>query len=73
MLLTDGEPSPQTIPPGGIANALKDLMAEQPSCATISAFGFGYQMNSELLMQIATTGRGAFACAPPSLLQLFAW
>jgi hypothetical protein len=61
LLLTDGEPSPNTIPPGGIENALRDLMAEQPSHATISAFGFGYQMNSELLLQIATTGHGAFA------------
>lgn len=61
LLLTDGEPSPNTIPPGGIENALRDLMAEQPSRATISAFGFGYQMNSELLLQIATTGHGAFA------------
>ncbi len=69
MLLTDGEPSPRTIPAGGIAHALQDLMAEQPSRATISAFGFGYQMNSELLMQIASTGHGAFACVPPSVLQ----
>jgi hypothetical protein len=69
LLLTDGEPSPRTIPAGGIAPALQDLMAEQPSRATISAFGFGYQMNSQLLTQIATTGHGAFACVPPSLLQ----
>ncbi len=70
MLLTDGEPSPQTIPVGGISNALNDLMAEHPSRATISTFGFGYQMNSELLMQIATTGHGAFACVQTCILLL---
>lgn len=64
LLLTDGDPSPLTVPPGGIATALKDLMCEQPSRATISAFGFGYQMNSELLLQIGQAGNGAFAYIP---------
>jgi hypothetical protein len=64
LLLTDGEPSPLTVPPCGIASALRVLMSEQPSRATISAFGFGYQMNSELLLQIAQAGNGAFAYIP---------
>ncbi len=37
-------------------------MQDQPCRAVISAFGFGYQMNSELLLQIASTGNGSFAC-----------
>jgi hypothetical protein len=39
-------------------------MCEMPARATISAFGFGYQMNSELLLQIAKTGNGAFSYIP---------
>ncbi len=64
LLLTDGEPSPRTVPAAGIPSALRDLMCEMPARATISAFGFGYQMNSELLLQIAETGNGAFAYIP---------
>ena len=37
-------------------------MCDEPCRAVISVFGFGYQMNSELLLQIASTGNGSFAC-----------
>jgi hypothetical protein len=64
LLLTDGDPSPLTVPPSGIASALRDLMCELPSRDSITAFGYGYQMKSDLLLQIAQAGNGAFAFIP---------
>ena len=59
-LLTDGVSNVD--PPRGIVNTYKDL--KKPALFSLSTFGFGYQMDSNMLSELATTGGGSFGFIP---------
>ncbi|CAK0900395.1 unnamed protein product [Prorocentrum cordatum] len=64
MLFTDGLPNIN--PPRGILpmlKRLKDKGGGKLPCA-INTFGFGYELDSELLSQLAADGSGAYAFIP---------
>merc|ERR1711862_380904 len=64
MLFTDGLPNIN--PPRGILpmlNRLKDKEVGNLPC-TINTYGFGYELDSELLSEIAINGGGAYAFIP---------
>ncbi len=61
VLLTDGEPSdPVDMILRNLASAMKSL---HPNI-TINAFGFGYDLNTNLLDMICTIGKGVFGYIP---------
>ena len=69
MLLTDGQPN--VAPPSGSNDvaghlkALKGYAAQHGNALpTICTFGFGYNLDSNLLLQLAKTGGGTFAFIP---------
>lgn len=67
MLLTDGEPTQSCDPPQGIRNALErklKAITSMGASVTLSAFGFGYQLDSYLLRNIAEQGGGTFGYIP---------
>ncbi|QRV95227.1 hypothetical protein RhiJN_23245 [Ceratobasidium sp. AG-Ba] len=67
FVLTDGQPN--IVPLEGHIPALKSYLDALPSDApkfTISAFGFGYQLNSQLLDGIAGIGQGTYGFVPDS-------
>eukprot|EP01041_Mallomonas_annulata_P011877 gene11877-24887_t len=66
MLLTDGVPNKE--PPKPYAEMLEDYRS---NCGgklpgTITTFGFGYQLNSPLLIQLAINGGGHYGFIPDS-------
>jgi len=65
-LLTDGEPNVD--PPRGYVHAMQRLRDQKSGKypGTINTFGFGYSLNSDLLLQIAQEGQGAYAFIPDS-------
>ena len=65
MLLTDGQPNRE--PPEGHIPALRQYLDSYPqfSC-TINTYGFGYNLNSELLDEIANETNGSYAFIPDS-------
>ena len=65
LLLTDGQPN--VIPPRGHIPMLQKYKDEhkQLSCS-INTFGFGYNLESELLKDLATEGNGMYAFIPDS-------
>ena len=64
MLLTDGMPN--VSPPRGEIQSLRNYLDANPSLnqVRIATFGFGYQLNSQLLADIATIGRSLYAFIP---------
>jgi len=65
MLFTDGLPNIN--PPRGILPMVKRLQAKEEGSrlpCTISTFGFGYELDSELLSDIAIAGSGTYAFIP---------
>ncbi|KAL4466107.1 hypothetical protein ABPG74_004344 [Tetrahymena malaccensis] len=62
LLFTDGQPN--VIPPRGHLAMLKKYKEENNVNCSISTFGFGYNLDSELLDELAVEGRGAFAFIP---------
>lgn len=63
LLLTDGEPNVN--PPGGIMSALvSKLTREKEASPSIHTFGYGYNLDSALMHQIAVRGGGLFAHIP---------
>jgi len=70
LLLTDGEPSSHLMPPRGIVPTLErelDKMTEAETCVpVINTFGFGYRLDTQVLVDIASKGRGAFSFIPDS-------
>ena len=62
FVLTDGIPNVH--PPLGYERSLKRLLKNLPLFGTISTFGFGYSLQSDLLMQIAKDGGGYFSFIP---------
>mmetsp|Transcript_818 Transcript_818/g.1830 ORF Transcript_818/g.1830 Transcript_818/m.1830 type:complete len:682 (-) Transcript_818:95-2140(-) len=64
MLFTDGLPNYN--PPRGILPMLKRLKDKEGGKlpCTINTFGFGYELDSELLSEIAISGSGGYAFIP---------
>ena len=67
FILTDGMPNVE--PPRGHIPMLKsylDSHSDSSSKFSINTFGFGYDLNSQLLHQIAQVGGGSYAFIPDS-------
>uniref|UniRef100_A0A6B2KYS2 VWFA domain-containing protein n=1 Tax=Arcella intermedia TaxID=1963864 RepID=A0A6B2KYS2_9EUKA len=63
ILLTDGQPNQS--PPEGEGKALFKYFEKYPDFkCQVNTFGFGYTLNSRLLLDIATVGSGTFAFIP---------
>jgi hypothetical protein len=62
LLLTDGQPNIE--PPRGHGPSLKKYKADKGLPGHIHYFGFGYEMNSELLNELAGIGNGAYSFIP---------
>jgi len=58
LLLTDGSPTEH--PPGGYGPALTKYRAEHKFQCSISTFGFGYSLDSVLLVNMANIGNGKY-------------
>jgi hypothetical protein len=66
MLLTDGEPTPDYTPPGGIAAAFQTKMKDMPNNVVVNCFGFGYSLDTDLLDKLCTAGGGLYGYIPDS-------
>lgn len=67
LLLTDGLPNNH--PPKGYIPELKSYKESHPDFSfQLNTFGFGYQLDSKLLLDLATEGNGTFAFLPDALL-----
>jgi len=69
LFLTDGIPSSHLLPPRGILDSLKytlNKMKEEYIIPTIYTFGFGYSIDTQLLVDIAKIGNGSFSFIPDS-------
>lgn len=64
LLLTDGEPTDSMLPPMGLVPTLKRKLKSMKSKPTISTFGFGYALQSELMRDICVTGDGSYGFIP---------
>ena len=64
LFLTDGLPSSHLLPPQGILHCLKRKMIA--SKINIYTFGFGYSLDTELLIDIAKISNGHFSFIPDS-------
>jgi len=62
FILTDGVPNIH--PPHSYERDIAELLAETPVFGSISSFGFGYQLDSKLLVDIATMGGGYYSFIP---------
>ena len=56
LLLTDGQPNIN--PPDGHILALKKYQFKYPLCCSIHTYGYGYNLDSVLLNDLAVTGSG---------------
>lgn len=64
LLLTDGLPN--IAPPRGELAMLQKYKEQNSLTTTISTFGFGYDINSQLLRDLAVEGNGMYAFIPDS-------
>lgn len=65
LLFTDGQPN--IIPPEGHLPALKKYKdSHREFACTINTFGFGYNIDSKLLQELAEEGNGYYAFIPDS-------
>lgn len=65
MLLTDGQPN--IVPPRGHKAMLEQYLDRRPNLrVSINTYGFGYDLDSDLLEQIAQDTHGSFAFIPDS-------
>eukprot|EP00808_Paulinella_micropora_P010179 g72599.t1 len=63
LLLTDGQPN--ISPPRGEVTMLKKFQDANPQLAiSVSTFGFGYNLDTAMLLALAETGHGQFAFIP---------
>jgi len=62
VLLTDGEPNVN--PPRGIMPTLVDYIKDLDTIFTLNTFGFGYNLDSQLLFDIAKVSNGAYSYIP---------
>merc|ERR1719203_2195094 len=67
MLLTDGQPN--HVPPRGHLPELRDYKDSHPGFNfQLNTFGFGYNLDSELLLDLANEGQGTFAFIPDAVI-----
>eukprot|EP00834_Sanchytrium_tribonematis_P006922 NODE_561_length_6036_cov_1.205491.p2 type:complete len:601 gc:universal NODE_561_length_6036_cov_1.205491:1959-157(-) len=66
FILTDGLPNIN--PPRGELHALQQYLNTHTIHTSINTFGFGYQLDSKLLMDLAFLGNGIFAFIPDASL-----
>merc|ERR1719473_100298 len=67
LLLTDGKPN--ISPPAGHLMALRNYRDEHPDFAfQLNSFGFGYNLDSALLLELAEEGGGTFAFIPDAVI-----
>jgi len=66
VLLTDGESNIN--PPRGIITTLNAYIKERQFKGTLSTFGFGYSLDSNLLDEVATLLNGIFAFIPDATM-----
>lgn len=66
LFMTDGLPSEHLQPPRGIMESLKRVYSQSDSSTlpTIYTFGFGYSLDTKLLVDIAKVGNGSFSFIP---------
>jgi hypothetical protein len=66
LFMTDGLPSEHLQPPRGIMESLKRVYSQSESLTlpTIYTFGFGYSLDTKLLVDIAKVGNGSFSFIP---------
>jgi len=66
LFMTDGLPSEHLLPPRGILESLKRVYSQSNSLTlpTIYTFGFGYSLDTKLLVDIAKVGNGSFSFIP---------
>ena len=62
FLLTDGMPNIN--PPRGIEFMMKTYMDEHDISCTVNTFGFGYELDSALLNNLAIQGKGIYSFIP---------
>jgi len=62
VLLTDGEPNEN--PPRGIYNEFMSKIATSPLIGNLHTIGYGYDLDSVLLSNLAKDGNGLFAHVP---------
>ena len=60
FLFTDGLPTESTSPPEGIAKALKTKYPHGIGGTSLHTFGFGPNIDSDLLLAVAQVGNGIF-------------
>lgn len=69
LLLTDGLPSISRVPPRGHVAELRDYKECHPEYSfVINTFGFGYKLDSELLLDLAEEGCGTYDFIPDALI-----
>ena len=66
LLFTDGVPNNN--PPRGIINSLEKLVDKTSRDYVINTFGFGYELDSSLLRQIADIGKGSYSFIPDATM-----
>lgn len=67
LLLTDGQPN--ISPPAGEVAMLQNFQDKNPNMkCVVHTFGFGYNLNTVLLQQLAEVGGGAFSFIPDASL-----
>lgn len=67
LLLTDGVPNES--PPEGELQALRSYKENYPSFNfQLNTFGFGYNLRSNLLLDLSTEGHGTFAFIPDAVI-----
>jgi hypothetical protein len=67
MLLTDGQPN--VLPPRGHIPELQSYMDKHPGFTfQLNTFGFGYNLDSQLLLDFAVEADGTFAFIPDGLI-----
>jgi uncharacterized protein YegL len=66
LFMTDGVPSEHLQPPRGIIESLKRVYSQSDKAIlpTIYTFGFGYSLDTKLLVDIAKIGNGSFSFIP---------
>lgn len=66
LILTDGEPT--IVPPRGHIPTLKSHLEKILLTSTVHTFGYGYVLDSELLLEIAEIGNGSFSFIPDATM-----
>jgi len=67
FLLTDGQPN--VLPPRGHIAELHDYKDKYPDFSfQVNTFGFGYNLDSELLLDLAVEGAGTYAFIPDAVI-----